>query len=312
MSIIDNAMSSTFSAKGHESFVVDYGDGFVMKRPLPVFSSSKKSEWLVKQHFTQEVISDIKNVHNVAYNVPEMVHIKDDEFQLLEERAPGKPLTGAFYRSLSKRQQIEIKNSIVSFIMDMQSVNPVLPAKPYNIAEELKITKLGNIIEYKMPKYFSQESTGYMDNLCNYMSSVTYVAPKVWSHGDLSSGNVLYDAQTSTLSFIDFADAKYHIVDHDIISPLTFDLGIYGGVYSTYVKLHDKKSYDLYGIKSADMRQITKNRLFVILLKRFIKAGDDLHLNAQSDSGEENNAKKVIFMKKIIESLQKYDKKFSK
>lgn len=305
-------MAETFSAKGHESFVVDYGDGFVMKRPLPVFSLDKKSEWLVKQHYTQQIIIDIKKVHNLSYNIPEMVHIKDEEFQLLEERAPGKPLTGLFYRSLSKRQQVEVRNSIVSFIMDMQSVNPILPAKPYKIAEELKMEKLGNIIRYKMPKYFSKYNIDYIKYLYDYMNSVEYVAPKVWSHGDLSSGNVLYDDDTSTLSFIDFADAKYHIVDHDIVSPLAVDLGIYGGVYSTYVKLHDKKSYDLYGIKPADMRQITKNRLFVILLKRFIKAGDDLHINSTNEAGKLNNANKVAFMNKIIENLRRYDNKYSK
>lgn len=305
-------MASTFSAKGHESFVVDYGNGFVMKRPLTAFSLDKKMKWLVKQHYTQQVIIDIKKVHRPFYNIPEMVHIKDEEFQLLEERAPGEPLTGLFFRSLSKRQQVEIRDSIVAFIMDMQSVHLVSSAEPYKIAEELKMAKLGNIVNCKMPKYFSKDSIDYMKYLCDYINSVEYVAPKVWSHGDLSSGNVLYDADTSTLSFIDFADAKYHVVDHDIVSPLAVDLGIYNGVYSKYIKSHEKESYDLYGIKPAEVRQITKNRLFVILLKRFIKAGDDLHINSKNEAGNINNVNKVIFMNKIIENLRRYDNKYSK
>ena len=302
-------MADTFSAHGRETFVVDYGDEFVIKRPLLACSLDKKKKWLKKQHTTQKVITKIKEKHNPLYNVPEMVHIKDEEFQLLEERAPGKPLTGDLYRSLSVRQQVEIRNSIVSFLMDMQNLEDVKPAASYKISQELKMEKFGNIIETKMPKWFSDDNIAFAQKLYSYIGSVEYIAPKVWSHGDLSSGNVLYDAQTSVLSFINFADATYHIVDHDIISPLTVDLGIYSGVYSTYIKSHDKKSYDLYGIKPSDMLQITKNRLFVIWLKRFIQAGDDLHVNSKNES---NNASKVSFMNKIIENLRRYDKKYSR
>lgn len=288
--------------------VVDYGDGFVIKRPLDGVSLDKKMKWICKQHAVQETIADIESVKNPLYNIPSMIHIKDTEFQVLEQRAPGQPLTVDLYKSLSKRQQIEIGNSIAALLMDMRELKPVIPDVSYKISTELKMEKFWNIISTKMPKWFNNEELSYMDKLYSYIDSVKYISPMVWSHSDLSSGNVLYDAQSSRLSFIDFADAKYQTVDHDIISPLAFDLEIYNDVYDNYVK----SGYDLSGINDGNIKQTVKNRLSIILLKRLIKQGDDLRLNPKLEKTEINNANKVACIRGIIEKLQCIDKTFSK
>lgn len=72
---------------GRETYAVHYGDGFVLKRPLPNMSEPECANWLKKQHQTKDVIDAIRAVGNPLYNVPSMVYIRDDEYQILEERA---------------------------------------------------------------------------------------------------------------------------------------------------------------------------------------------------------------------------------
>ena len=53
-------------------------------------------------------------------------------------------------------------------------------------------------------------------------------------------------------------------------------------------------------------------RILTVLLKRFIKAGDDLRLNPGSDKTRENNAKKVQFMRQLITSLRYVESQLGK
>ena len=99
---------------GRETYAVYYGTEYVLKRPLPNMSKTECDKWLKKQHETKNAIDAIRAVGNPVYNVPEMLFIHDEEYQILEERAPGIPLTCDLFRSLSRRQQYEIINSIGS------------------------------------------------------------------------------------------------------------------------------------------------------------------------------------------------------
>ena len=70
---------------GRESYIVYFGDTLIMKRPLPTLSDLACNNWLEKQHRTKNIIDEIRAVGNPRYNIPRMIHIKDDEYQLLEE-----------------------------------------------------------------------------------------------------------------------------------------------------------------------------------------------------------------------------------
>ncbi len=48
------------------------------------------------------------------------------------------------------------------------------------------------------------------------------------------------------------------------------------------------------------------------LLKRFIKAGDDLRINFQTEKTLKNNADKIAYMRYIIEQLKYTDKQLSR
>ena len=109
---------------GRETYAVYYGKDLVLKRPLPNMGQAAMDAWLVKQHKTQTAIDRIRAVGNPLYNVPEMRFINDDEYQILEERAPGQPLGRDLYRKLSRRQRFEIINSLGSFLVDADWRHP--------------------------------------------------------------------------------------------------------------------------------------------------------------------------------------------
>jgi len=309
MSIICSMNMEIKEPHGRETFVAYFGDLYVMKRPLP---GRDKDAWLKKQHKTKDIIDEIGALNNPVYNIPKMVYIKDDEYQLLEERAMGEPLNFAFFQSLSPRQRTEIVNGMASFLVDMNELKPVREEVLHNISSELKMEKFGNIIESKMPRWFKVDEIKYMAKLRSEISNFEYITREAWSHCDLNPGNILYDKNTSKLSFIDFAEAGYNFIYRDIFSPLNVDLRICRPVYDLYTRLHDKNKYKMPGLRNPELQRIMRYRAMAVLLKRFIKAGDDLRLNAQSEKTNQNNIEKVFFMRELIGALQYIEKQLSK
>ena len=297
---------------GRETYAVYYGADFVLKRPLPNMSESECAKWLIKQHKTKEAIDAIRAVGNPVYNVPEMRFIRDDEYQILEERAPGVPLTSDLYRSLSRRQQYEIINSIGSFLVDMNELKPVGDPISHKISDELKFERLNKFINEKMPTWFNKNEVRQMARIRDNIGSFEYTTRMAWSHCDLNSGNVYYDATTSRLSFIDFAESSYYFIYRDIFAPLQIELGICRPVYETYTKLHNKDLYPMPSVKNETLREIMKNRIVIVCLKRFIKASDDLRLNPKNTKSINNNAAKITFMRDQIAAIQSIEKQFSK
>lgn len=292
---------------GRETSAVYYGNDFVLKRPLPGTSEQGCQAWLEKQHRTQKIINAIRAINNPVYNVPEMRFINDDEKQILEERAPGVPLTRELYRKLSRRQQYEINTSIASFLVDMNELKPVQEQIKHKISDELKISTLNSFIENKMNKFFNNGDVLYMARLRDKITDFEYTTRMAWSHGDLNSGNVFYDAKNSKLSFIDFAEADYNFIYRDIFAPLQVDLEICKPVYEIYIKLHNKKHYSVLSVKNDTLREIMKYRIIVVYLKRFIKAADDIKPNTITVKGAKNNAAKVAFMQGIIRDICKIE-----
>lgn len=297
---------------GRETYIADFGPGFVMKRPLPTFGDEARAEWLQKQHKTKAVIDAIYNIGNPRYNIPRMHFIKNDEFQLLEERAPGKPLTAELYKTLSRRQRYEIIDGLAAFLVDMNESKPIQQIELHQIKQDLKFERLNKFVANKMQHWFNNEEISYMTQLCSKIATFEYETRLAWSHCDLNSGNVLYDPETSTLSFIDFAEANYNFIYRDIFSPLPIELDIYKPVYETYCKLHNDKLYSMPSIKNDNLREIMKYRIIVTLLKRVIKASDDLRTNPRNEKSINNNLNKIKFIREQVATIQNIEKQFSK
>lgn len=312
MSIIYNMKTEIEAPHGRETYIADFGENFVMKRPLPEFTQPEKDKWLEKQHKTKQVIDEIKAVNNPVYNIPSMLHIKDDEYQLLEERAFGEPLTNELYQKLTNRQRYEIITSLSHFLVDMNELKPVQEESLHKISTELKMQRLRNIVNNKMPQWFDYDSIKYISDVISGIDGFEYITKKAWSHCDLNSGNVLYDAKASKLYVIDFAEANYNFIYRDIFSPLSVDLGICKFVYKEYVELHDQNKYPIYGIRSPELQNIMKYRIITVLLKRFIKAGDDLRITPQSEKAKQNNVEKVAYMYYIMDRIHSVEKQLTK
>ncbi len=297
---------------GRETYAVYYGNDFVLKRPLPDMGPAAMDAWLAKQHRTQNVIERIRQVGNPLYYVPEMRFINDDEYQILEERAPGFPLTRELYRKLSRRQRYEIINSLGSFLVDMNESMPIGDIQTHKIASELKFTRLDNFINTKMSNWFTKNEVIQMARIRDQIGTFEYQTRPAWSHCDLNSGNVLYDPTTSKLSFIDFAEANYRFIYRDIFASLQIELNIFKQVYDVYCKMHAKNLWSMPSAKNDTLRDIMKYRIMVVWLKRFIKAADDLRITPQHAKSENNNAEKLAFMRDQITNFQNLERQFQK
>lgn len=297
---------------GRETYIADFGQEFVMKRPLPNFGPDACQTWLEKQHRTKQAIDEIHDIKNPRYNIPRMVYIKDDEFQLLEERAPGEHLTAELFKKLSRRQQYEIIDGIAAFLVDMNELKPVRDVHNHQISSELKFDRLSNFIDNKMSIWFTASEISTMADIRDTIANFTYDTRCAWSHCDLNSGNVLYDSSKSKLSFIDFAEANYSFIYRDIFSPLQIELGICRPVYQRYYQLHDKLKYSMPTPNNSTLRNIMKYRLMFVLLRRFIKASDDLRTTPQSSKGKTNNANKIAFMREQIAAIKNIERQLSK
>ena len=151
-----------------------------------------------------------------------------------------------------------------------------------------------------------------MARLRDEIGDFEYETRLAWSHCDLNSGNVLYDPETRKLSFIDFAEANYQFIYRDIFAPLQIELGIFKRVYETYCQLHNSALYSMPGIKNDNLREIMKYRILAVVLKRFIKASDDLRANPQNQKSINNNSDKIAFMREQIAAFQAIERMFSR
>jgi hypothetical protein len=297
---------------GRETYATYYGDRFVLKRPLPMFSDEQKQKWLDKQHKTKETIDAIRSINHTVYNIPNMEFINDDEYQILEERAPGEKLTKDLFRSLSKRQRLEIINSIGTFLVDMNELKPAIPEQNHKITSEFKFDVLSHFVNNRMGEWFRKNEVLQMKKFCEQIDSFTYDTYRAWSHGDLNSGNVYYDEKTSTLSFIDFAEADYHLIYADIFAPLQTDLQIERDVYEKYAEYHQPSLWRMLSIRNPKMQELMKYRAESVLMKRFLKASRDLRKNPQSEKGKQNTKAKIAFMREQMAAILALEQRFAK
>ena len=295
---------------GRETYIADFGPGFVMKRPLPNFGDDARNAWLEKQHRTHDIIEDINAIGNPRYNIPRMTFIKDDEYQLLEERAPGYHLTSDLYKSLTNRQRYEIIDGIAAFLVDMNELRPIGEIVNHKISDDIKFKRLYNFVNNKMLYWFYTNEARFLDRICNEVGTFEYETRMAWSHGDLNSGNVLYDPTTSTLSFIDFAEADYKFIYRDIFGPIQIELDIWTQVYDAYTKMHNKDLYAMPGPRNPNLRSIMKYRIITALLRRIIKASDDLRQNPAGPKSIENNNAKIEFIREQMRKIEYIEQAF--
>jgi hypothetical protein len=65
-------------------------------------------------------------------------------------------------------------------------------------------------------------------------------------------------------------------------------------------------------IQNSNLREIMKYRIMVALLKRFIKASDDLRNNPTNQKSIDNNENKVAFMREQIKHITELEQQFKR
>jgi hypothetical protein len=68
--------------------------------------------------------------------------------------------------------------------------------------------------------------------------------------------------------------------------------------------MHNKDSYNMPGVRNPQLRNIMKYRLITTLLRRIIKATDDLRANPSSQKSVDNNNAKVAFIREQLKKVE--------
>lgn len=297
---------------GRETKITYYED-YILKQPLNALTDEAKDAWLAKQKKTKQIIDDVVALRNPAYYVPRMLAINDEDHRVLEERALGYNLTQQLFARLSPRQKFELVNSFASFLVDMNESKPVKPLEKYKICSELKFSRLDSFVNSKIQNWpFTNNEKYNIARIRDEVAEFEYDTRKAWSHGDLNSGNILYNPDTNQLAFIDFAESGYKYIYRDVFSPVSIELDLYEDIYAFYRKLHNSALYDMPSPKDDNLKRIMKYRILVALLKRFIKASDDLRLNSGSEKAKLNNQNKVEFMKLQMQKMDYIESLYGK
>ena len=93
---------------------------------------------------------------------------------------------------------------------------------------------------------------------------------------------------------------------------MQIELEIYKRCYEVYTKLHNKSLYPVLSPKNVALKEIMKFRIMGVMLKRFIKAADDLRLNPANEKSAKNNLEKVCFMRKQMQQIAMLENQLAK
>lgn len=192
----------------------------------------------------------------------------------------------------------------------MNESKPIGEIVRHKIADDIKFSRLDNFVNNKMRNWFTLTETQNLGRIRDVVGAFEYETRLAWSHGDLNSGNVLYDPATSTLSFIDFAESDYNFIYRDIFAPLQIELDIWTPVYEKYSQMHNKDNYNMPSPRNPNLRNIMKYRILITLLRRIIKASDDLRISPNSQKGIDNNTAKVAFIREQLNKIKYVENTF--
>ena len=188
-----------------------FADGdYVIKNPVATNSTHVKV-WIERQTHAKEVIYSLLNGMargKTTYFIPKIVEISGiPSPHIREERVSGKPITKAYFDTLSPIQQEAIYNAFAEFMSDMNQNSPVL-----NITEQLN--NLESIIESLKSVLDKNEIESVKRAYSLLKSNIAKTPSLVFFHGDMNENNIFFDETTNKVSIIDFTEARYESADY--------------------------------------------------------------------------------------------------
>lgn len=187
-------------------------DGLVIKRPVIKNNVAPNKNWLQKQYHAQAVQESLQGNIGDNYFVPRMLEISDKKMFAIEERVPGHPITSAFFETLSDADKEIIYNGTAHFLNDINQSKPVLSqVEAFDIPEHTGDITFDRIVKHlKKEKLLSSKELDTLKKSKDWFdNAATHDASVVFCQADMNEHNIFYDTETKTLSFIDFADARY-------------------------------------------------------------------------------------------------------
>ena len=185
-------------------------DGLVFKRPVIKANSFSGKVWLEKQHIAQKVQDSLQKNSGKYYFVPRMLEISEQELFAVEQRVLGKPVTEKYFATLSEEDKNIIYLGLAHFLNDINQSKPVLTQRDvFDIPEHKGDLPFARILK-KLEKHLTKKEINILKMAQQWFDAHSPTdASVVFCQGDMNEHNIFYDPQTKTLSFIDFADARY-------------------------------------------------------------------------------------------------------
>lgn len=187
-------------------------DGLVIKRPVIKPGGIARKSWVEKQRLAQAVQDSLQKKSGKYYYVPKMLEISDAQMFAIEERVPGVPVTDDYFETLGEGDRAIIYLGLAHFLNDINQSRPVLtqrdifdtPEQPGDIAFARIVKHLKKDLSSKEIDTLNKAKQWFDKNSANDSSVV-------FCQGDMNQHNIFYDQATKTVSFIDFADARYEV-----------------------------------------------------------------------------------------------------
>ncbi|MBR5625518.1 MAG: phosphotransferase [Alphaproteobacteria bacterium] len=185
-------------------------DGLVIKRPVTKNNHAPNKAWLKKQYHAQQVQESLQKTSGKCYFVPRMLEISSEEMFAIEQRVPGAPVTEKFFATLSDADKNVIYMGFAHFLNDINQSMPVLnQSDTFDIPEQQGDISFDKIIK-KLKEHLSSKERDTLKKSKEWFDKhAINDASVVFCQGDMNEHNIFYDLKTKTVSFIDFADARY-------------------------------------------------------------------------------------------------------
>jgi len=224
---------------GHETRVTFYGD-YVVKEPIAT-QPKEMVRWLGKQQVAAKASEALNKIKNPAYNVPKVLEIDVDKFKVIEAIALGKTLQKISISKLGEPQKLKIIKSIAEMCNDMNQEKHIeYEITSYKLDEVYYTITFDSIIENSKP--FISDKAFYNAIAANeyLLQSPNYKTALAYGNPDLNPGNILFDKDSETVSFIDFAESAHSDVHLTLFSPMVYILECQDIIESIYKGLPKK------------------------------------------------------------------------
>ncbi len=143
--------------------------------------------------------------------IPALIGRIPEHHVMRTTRVPGQPLSPQILEQLGETQQRTLAIQLAEFIAHMHEGVPLSEEQKLSFRADPTYfhTQVRNLIETKMTANITPGYRKKLEDAKDYMDHYNDIADDiVLTHGDLMSGNILYDENSGKIAIIDFTGAS--------------------------------------------------------------------------------------------------------